>query len=380
MSVDGEILIIAGGLLGLAALVSFVGCGVVIKLARKWGWVDDPEEMRKIRKAKNVVHEYPVPRLAGLPIFVAVFVIAGWALVWDKQGLSILDKHWWGIVLGAGLTVVVGLIDDVKDLSPGVRLLTNILAAGLVVGAGIGIAFMNNPLGGGVIDLSWPRLGFWLLGEQRSIWILSDLFALVWIVGLMNVVGWSSGVDGQLPGVVGIAAVVIGLLSLQFSADVTQWPVIVLAAVTAGAYLGFLPWNFFPQKMMPGYSGKSLAGFLLAVMAILSTTKVGTVLVVLGVPMVDGLFTVTRRIAKGKLPWWGDRGHLHHRLLDRGWGRRRIAVFYWGITAGLGGVALQLNSQQKLYTMVVVGLAIGLLITWLSWFKIFSRAPDRGSG
>jgi UDP-GlcNAc:undecaprenyl-phosphate GlcNAc-1-phosphate transferase len=266
------------------------------------------------------------------------------------------------------------------DLSPKLRLGTNLVAAGVVVASGIGIAFINNPLGGGVVDLSWPRVSFWLLGEQRSIWLLSDLFALGWIVGMMNVIGWSAGVDGQLPGVVVIAAVVIGLLSMKFSADVTQWPVIILAMVVAGAYLGWLPWNWYPQKMMPGYSAKSLAGFLLAVLAILSTTKVGTALVVLGVPVADGVFTVVRRLAAGRRPWWGDRGHLHHRLLDAGWSKQKIAVTYWLVTGGLGWVALQLNSQQKLYTMMGIGLVIGGVLTWLSWSKILSKVSGRGSG
>ena len=99
----------------------------------------------------------------------------------------------------------------------------------------------------------------------------------------------------------------------------------------SGAFAGFLPWNFYPQKIMPGYSGKTLAGFLLGLLAILSYGKLGTALLVLGIPTIDAIFTLTRRVAKGKSPVWADRKHLHHVLMDAGWGKRRIALFYWGV-------------------------------------------------
>src|SRR3989338_5999897 len=96
------------------------------------------------------------------------------------------------------------------------------------------------------------------------------------------------GFQWQLPGFVTIAAFVIGILSFNYSAhDVSQITVATLALITAGAYAGFLPWNFYPQKIMPGYSGKSLAGLLLATISILSGAKLGTALLVLSIPMTD---------------------------------------------------------------------------------------------
>ena len=186
----------------------------------------------------------------------------------------------------------------------------------------------------------------------------------------MNIIGWSCGVDGQLPGFVTIAAVIIGILGLRANQDITQWPVIILAAACAGAYLGFLPWNFYPQKIMPGYSGKSLAGFFLAVLAILSGAKVATMILVLGVPMADAVLTIIRRVATGHSPVWGDRGHLHHKLLDLGFSKRRIAVFYWLFSVVLGVGALFLNSQQKFYAMVMVFV---ILVAFSVWFRrVFS--------
>jgi UDP-GlcNAc:undecaprenyl-phosphate GlcNAc-1-phosphate transferase len=184
----------------------------------------------------------------------------------------------------------------------------------------------------------------------------------------MNIVNMGAkGVDGQLSGVVIISALTIAFLSLKYSADIAQWPVIILAAITTGAYLGFLPWHIYPQKIMPGYGGSTIAGYLLAVLSILSTTKVGALVVVLGVPLIDTGYTIVRRLLSGKSPVWGDRGHLHHRLLDAGMSKSQVAIFYWIITALLGVLALNLNTATKIYTIVGVGTLVGGLIIWLTY-------------
>lgn len=117
---------------------------------------------------------------------------------------------------------------------------------------------------------------------------------------------------------------------------------------------------------MPGYGGSTLAGYLLAVLSILSTTKVGTLIVVLGVPLIDTGYTIIRRIASHKSPVWGDRGHLHHRLLDAGLTKAQVAAFYWLITALLGFLALNLNTTNKIYTMIGIAALLGGLIIWLT--------------
>ena len=225
------------------------------------------------------------------------------------------------------------------------RLVLQFLIAGVPIAAGIGIAYLTNPFNG-IVDLSHPQISFTLLGDEKSIWILSDLFALFWIVTLMNFINiGASGLDGQLSGTTAIAALTIAALSLKFSADITQWPVIILAAITAGAY----------------------AGFMLGLLSILSTTKVGTLMVVLAVPIIDTGFTVFRRLASGRSPLWGDRGHLHHKLLDAGWSKSKVAFFYWSVTASLGLIALNLNAHFKLYTIVGVSIFIGGTLLWLTY-------------
>ena len=133
---------------------------------------------------------------------------------------------------------------------------------------------------------------------------------------------------------------------------------------------------------MPGFSGGALAGFLLAVLAILSTTKVGTAIVVLGIPFIDAIYSIIRRILSGRSPVWGDRGHLHHKILDEWrWGKRRTAIFYWLITAFLGILALNLHSLQKFYTMVMLAVLIGGLLLWFNFFSSWSgrSGPDKRS-
>ncbi len=323
-----------------AVIVAFLATPFVIKLAKKFKVIDDP----KLNKHIKVIHQYPVPRLGGLATFLAVLLPS---LIFLPP-----DKHLIGILIGATLIIFVGVLDDRYNLNPYLRLLLGLLAALAPVTAGIGIAFISNPAGG-IINLSW---------------ILSDLFGLFWLVFIMNMLNMGAkGIDGQLPGVVVISALTIAAMSLKFSADITQWPVITLAAILAGAYLGFLPWNFYPQKIMPGYGGSTLAGYILAILTILSTTKVGILMVVLGVPLIDTGYVIARRILSGKSPVWGDRGHLHHRLLAIGWGKRKIAVFYWAITTFLGFIALNLNTTSKLYTMVGITIVLGGLILWLTY-------------
>ncbi|HUW21242.1 MAG TPA: MraY family glycosyltransferase [Candidatus Bathyarchaeia archaeon] len=343
-----------------SALISFLATPPAIYLARKFNLVTD----KKRRKHPAHTHQGIIPRAGGLPIYLS--------LILTTVVLLPLDKHITGIISGATILTFVGLLDDRLDLNPYLRVVTCFLAAGMVVASGIGIAFINNPLRSNVIRLDQLQISFSLFGERRSIWIMADILALIWIVWLTNIVNWAKGFDGQLPGVVTIAALTVALLSFRFSADITQWPVAILASITAGAYLGFLPFNFYPQKIMPGYGGGTLAGFMLAVLAILSTTKVGTAIVVLGIPMIDAFYTIIRRILSGHSPVWADRGHLHHRLLDLGWSKRKTAYFYWLSTALLGTIALYLNSQQKFYTIIMLVIIIGGILLWLRFLLTWS--------
>lgn len=338
----------------ISAGISFLLTPIVRNYFIKKNWIEDPKE--KQNKTHNATAISSVPRGGGIPIFIAVLI--------TSIVLLPLDKHLVGILLASLITLTVGLFDDVKDISPKIRFIFNIIVALVIVGSGIGIAFISNPLSGGVIDLSFFKINFNLFG-QHSIWVISDLLAIFWIIWCMNIVGWATGVDGQLPGFVSISAFFIGLLAIRYSTDITQWPVIILAGAVCGSYLGFLPFNFFPQSIMPGYSGKSLGGFLLAVLAILSGAKLATLIFLLFIPMLDAFYTIIRRIISKKPIYLGDGKHFHHQLLKAGWSRRSIAFFYWFISLSLGIVSLFLNSQQKLYFFLACSfLVFGIFINF----------------
>ncbi|PIR59455.1 MAG: hypothetical protein COU69_00090 [Candidatus Pacebacteria bacterium CG10_big_fil_rev_8_21_14_0_10_56_10] len=336
----------------VAAAVSGLVAPLVIKWYRAQGWIDDPLD----RRHPKTTHLAAVPRGGGVVVFLGLLVTSLLFLEFDRSLLHILA--------GAGLLTVVGWLDDVYDIHPKWRLLAGLAAGLIVVGAGIGIAYVTNPLGPGVIHLDQPRATLELLGETRQIWLLSNLFALLFIVWNMNIINWASGLDGQMPGLVVVAAVFIGILSYRFIDDPTQFNTATFSFMVAGAYLGLLAWNWYPQKMMPGYGGGSLAGYLLAVLAIISGAKVATVFMVLAVPTADAAFTVTRRLLAGKSPLWGDRGHLHHKLLDVwGWSKRQIAVFYWLTAAVMGLLSLGLSTWGKILTVVLaMGLVFAILI------------------
>ena len=154
----------------ISFIISLSITPLIIKLYKKHNWLDDPA---KNHHAK-VTHSKSVPRGGGLVIFLAVLITSIFFLKFDRYLIAIF--------LGSIVLSVVGVLDDIYDLSPYWRLLSGLLASLIVVGAGIGIAYVSNPLGPGVIHLDQPQLQFYLFGEQRSIWILSSLFAVFFIM------------------------------------------------------------------------------------------------------------------------------------------------------------------------------------------------------
>lgn len=354
--------------LGIATLITFFVTPWVIAIANRYGLVDDS----KHRYHPAHTHRGVIPRAGGLALFLGVTITI--------LAYAPLTPHVIGIICGALLLTIVGLLDDKADINPYIRLITNAIAASIAVFAGNTIPFITNPITGGILFLGYTAPPLTIFGTTIVIGV-AHVIAILWIIWTMNIVGWSAGVDGQMPGYVAISAFVLGLLSLRYTlTDPSQLWVTLLAFITAGAFLGFLPWNFYPQRIMPGYGGKTLAGYLLALLGILSFAKLGTALLVLGIPMLDAVATLIRRIGKKKSPVMADRGHLHHRLLDLGWGKRRIALFYWGVSAILGLVSLTLTSKLKVFAFIVVAVSLTMFLVWVSYFTQFSKRRDRDSG
>lgn len=347
-------------LFGMAFLLSALFTPAAINLSKKFRIMDDP----RAHKHPALLHRKAIARGGGISIFAAIFLISLFALPKTKEVL--------GIFLGGFFLVAVGIIDDKIDLNKWVKLLVQFWAALVVVGAGVGIAFITNPVSiiGGVDGLSVLRLDsvrlvFNFLGDH-SVLLLADLFAVLWIVWVINMVNFSSGVDGQMPGIVFISLLVLFIVSLKFGGDPEQFTVSKLAIISAGSTLGFLVFNFAPAKIFPGDSGSYLLGFLVAVLSILSGAKVGTAVLVMAVPLADGVFTIIRRISSGKSPFVGDRGHLQHKLLQLGFSQRQVALFYWILCAILGASALMLDSAGKLFAGIVIAIVIFGGLTWLN--------------
>ncbi len=326
-------------------LITILAILPTIKLAKKFDLID---------------RERIIPRAGGLPVFIALFLTM---LIFTP-----LKQPAPAMLIGLIILVVVGIMDDkYKNFSPYLRLISQFIVAILIVLNGLGINFITNPLGG-IIHLD-------------QIAFLPQLLATIWIVWVMNMINWSKGVDGQMPGVVAISAIILGLLSLKLSSpDFSQDNVARLSFMTAGSALGLLIFNWHPAKIFPGFSGSTILGFMLAVLAILSGAKLATAGLVLLIPATDFAYTFIRRILQGKSPVWGDRGHLHHKLLEYGFTHSQISLFYILGSVILGAVALNLSSSGKLFAALLVGGSLLGVILWLNFFGGLSkpRGPDNG--
>ncbi len=329
----------------IASLFSYLLTFPTIYFAKKYKLVTDK------RKRTHPAHTHSglIPRGGGIPIYFTLLLAS---IIFLPQ-----TKIMTGILFSSALLVFVGVLDDYYDLSPYFRFSLNLLISAITIGFGLGIPYISNPLGG-VIRLDQLRWTFDLFG-QHSVLVLADILAVIWLTWIMNMVNWSKGVDGQLPGFVAITAFFMGLLSQRFVVhDINVHTVTLLSFIVAGAFLGFLPHNFFPQKIMPGYGGGALAGFLLGILSILTFGKIGTAVLILAIPMIDALYTIIRRLKNRQSPFRADWGHFHHRLLDLGWGKRRIAIFYWSVSIILGVSSLFLKGMEKFLAFIMIGIIL----------------------
>lgn len=336
----------------LSFIVSFILTILVIRLAERFGFMDDPKRLHPA-----ILHKKPLPRAGGVPMFLAFVVVT---LIFVKIDLKIV-----GIILASFLTVIVGTIDDKWPLSPYLRLfLTQPLAALVVILFGINIpgGTITNPFGGYLIIP--PFLGAVLL--------------VLWVIWVMNMVNWSKGVS-QLSGVSFISFIVLGLVALSYKAgNPEQLRTAMLAFILAGAVLAFLPFNFPPEKILPGFGASTFIGLNLAILSILSGGKLAAAIVVLGLPAVDMLIAIIRRLKNGKNPLFGDREHLYHKLLDIGFSKRTVIFIYWLITLFLGILAINLKSSGKFFVLLVLSILVVSIFVWIN--LILGKVRRQGEG
>ncbi len=298
----------------LAGAISFAATPPTARLARRLGVVHVPRE--------RDLHDRPVPGLGGLAILVAAVVPA---LVFLPAGAQTR-----GIVLGAIAITLVGAIDDARPggLPPSLKLAGQFAAALIPISAGVWVENVTLPF---VTPLD---LGDW--GKPLT---------LVGIVAVMNVVNFTDGADGLAAGVCTIAAATFAIIALSLERDDAG----VLAALTAGAALGFLWHNFHPASIFMGDAGSNLLGLLLACVAIQGVLKTAAVvalffpLVILAVPALDATFVVAKRIKYRKPVYSADRWHFHHRFANIGFSQRRTVLYLYGWTLSLAALALAMR-------------------------------------
>jgi UDP-GlcNAc:undecaprenyl-phosphate GlcNAc-1-phosphate transferase len=339
---------------GMAFALSALLTPLVRRIALKYGIVDHPSEERKI-------HRHAIAYLGGLAMFVA-FATSVLVLISPSRQLLAL-------LLGCAVLVIVGVIDDIRKLSPWTKLFFQLLAACIALAGGIGITTITNPLGGS-LDLSAGRFAVDFAGLHFHITPIANLLSILWMVGLANTINFLDGLDGLAGGVSGIAAIIMFLLAI--SPRVHQPAVALLAIILAGAAFGFLPYNFYPARIFMGDSGALFLGLVLAMLAIYSGAKLATATLVLGFPIVDALWAATRRLARRTSPFRADRQHFHHLLLDAGMSQPQAVTTLYAVALFFGIVALRAGSFTKLLAFIglifLMAVSIGGLLLW-SWFK-----------
>jgi UDP-GlcNAc:undecaprenyl-phosphate GlcNAc-1-phosphate transferase len=325
-----------------AFIVALASTPLAIRLAKRWNVMAKPGGRRK--------HSQPIPKLGGVSLTLAY--LAGIALVyWLMPPVGDDALRLRGVIIGSLIFFVGGIIDDFHELSPWLQLAIQFIGAAVAMGHIIFIEVFANPLTGEAQWIDWRPLAL--------------LVTLIWIVGIINSVNWLDGLDGLAAGVGTIAALLFAWHSLRLGQDaVAAFPL-----AMAGALLGFLPFNFVPARIFLGTAGAYVLGYNLATLSILSPAKIATTLLVLAIPILDGLWRVIDRLRRGQSPFFGDRGHLHFRLADEGVPIRWIVLAYYGLSLSFGLVAIFAPGLLKLAILLLLGALILALLVRFSYRK-----------
>ncbi|MBN2026933.1 MAG: undecaprenyl/decaprenyl-phosphate alpha-N-acetylglucosaminyl 1-phosphate transferase [Actinobacteria bacterium] len=343
----------------LAFAVSLVLVLVLTPQARRlamWlGAVDMPHDRK--------VHENPTPTLGGVAIFLAVIIslllskiVVSYSSAMAKpQGMvdALSSYQLLGIILAATFIAVLGAIDDMRHLSPWMKLAGQVMAALVLVSFGVEISTIALPRGN-VIDLTASP-------------ILSILLTVVWMVAFTNIINLIDGLDGLAAGIAFISAGAFFFYGSRVGADPNTLQAMVISAAVGGACLGFLRYNFNPANIFMGDSGAQFLGFILgaiSIQGILKRTAVATLftpIIILAVPIMDTGLAILRRARKGRPFHYADKEHIHHRLLYIGHTQRQAVLIIYLWTAILTGIALSLEFVAS-KTVVLILLAVGLVI------------------
>ncbi|MDR0325349.1 MAG: undecaprenyl/decaprenyl-phosphate alpha-N-acetylglucosaminyl 1-phosphate transferase [Oscillospiraceae bacterium] len=351
---DPELFLPVWFALAAAVIVSFAVTPLVRMLARKVGAIDDPS--RDDRR----MHSAPIPRLGGLAIF------TGFMAAFLVFGAGQLDKTVTGILIGAVIIVVVGAVDDTLTLPWWGKLIGQLAAAAIPVAFGLRAEIFTNP-------------NIFSEGNTITLGILSIPVTILWIIGITNAVNLIDGLDGLAVGVSGIAS-----LSMLLIAIATGNPAAaLLTAALTGGCLGFLPYNFNPARLFMGDSGALFLGYILSCASILGLFKFYAVIsfavpfLILGLPIFDTAAAFFRRIAKKQNPLsTGDRGHVHHRLIDMGFSQKQAVAILYSVSAILGFSAVVLTTSGELRVLILLLAVLAVSAVYIGIVNKNNRKPE----
>lgn len=271
-----------------------------------------------------------------------------------------------GLILGSCVIFVVGFLDDRSELSALPLLAAQFAAAAIAVHFDIFIEGFNNPISG-TMTPEWP-------------FAVTVILTLFWIMGMMNTVNFLDGLDGLSSGVVLIAALVL-FINSAFVLDPPQKSVSLLPLALVGSTLGFLLFNFYPSRIFAG-GGAYLLGYIIGCLSIIGGAKMATVLMVMALPIMDTAWQIINRLMAGHSPFKGDRGHIHHRLMDLGFSQRQIVLGYYAFCAFFGTLTLVLESRSfKLISLLIMLLIIaaGFVVVWFATLRAGQKQGHKNS-
>ncbi len=338
----------------LALLISALLVPVVKKLAILLGAVDNPAE------ATRKIHKKVMARGGGVAIYIS-FIVVCFAL------LASFPRQFIGLVIAATMVLIIGLVDDIKRLSPWIKLSVQVLAAVIAsVGFGITIETLTNPFGDALI-FTQPNITLALLGLSISFNWIAVAISVFWLVGMTNTINFLDGIDGLSGGVSAIAAGIIFLLAIS---DKVNQPITALVAIVLmGGCIGFLIYNFYPARIFNGDSGAYFLGMTLGILAIFSGAKLATAGLVLGLPILDALWAVLRRLVHRQSPFTADRGHLHYMFLDAGFSQRQAVLSIYLLCLVFGTIGIVGTTNQKIIAIMVMLVVMVILLVGLTFMK-----------
>ncbi|MCL2396485.1 MAG: undecaprenyl/decaprenyl-phosphate alpha-N-acetylglucosaminyl 1-phosphate transferase [Defluviitaleaceae bacterium] len=337
----------------LYVIIFGVGFGIALFLT-PWSRVISIALGAVAKPSPRGMHKKPIPRMGGLAIvlgFMAAMVVA----LFFMEELRTLQFA--GFIVGGIIIVGLGMLDDIYELKAGIKFAVQIVAALVVVFTDTRIIFVG-----------WPL--------QEVFTTFSIPITILWIVGIINALNLIDGVDGLAAGVTSIAALFLTVLCIMTGSPLA----VVFAAALAGSCLGFLPRNFSPADVIMGDTGSTFLGYVLAVSSIIGVYKsyaaLSVVIVVfaLALPILDTVFVSIRRVLSGKAPWRPDRGHLHHKLIDRGYSQKQTVVILYIVSIIAGGIAILIAVQD--IRAVIIGLVL-MLVLFSIIYAYRKRVGDR---